>query len=313
MNHFIFYIDNDGGQTYMNIEHLKLFIRVAATNNISSAGHALGLSAAVASNHMNKLEENLKVRLVHRTTRKVSLTEEGKVFLPYAEDVIASVTSAQAALGLEDNVLHGTLRLTAPASFGRMHLIPALTGFLAQHPGLNINLKLSDSIVDLVEGGFDIAIRNSQLKDSSLIARKLAADSRIVCASPAYLTKYGEPHSPQDLKNHQCITLTGLEHWIFAGENGELVVKPKGNLSADNGEAIRDACVNGVGITVCSKWIAYQQLQENKLIPVLRNYPLATDTAIWAIYPSARQVAPKIRAFIDYCKQYFGETPYWEE
>ncbi len=313
MNHFIFYVDNDRGYTILNIEHLKLFLRVAATNNISLAGQALGLSAAVASNHISKLEENLKVRLVHRTTRKVSLTEEGKAFLPYAEDVIASVASAQAALGFEDNVLQGTLRLTAPASFGRMHLIPALTDFLAQHPGLNINLKLSDSIVDLVEGGFDIAIRNSQLKDSSLIARKLATDSRIVCASPDYLAKHGVPVSPQDLKNHQCISLTGLDHWNFAGENGEMVIKAKGNLSADNGEAIRDACVNGLGITVCSKWIAYQQLQDNKLIPVLTDYPLASDTAIWAIYPSSLQVAPKIRAFIDYCKQYFVENAYWEQ
>jgi len=297
----------------MNIEHLKLFLRVAATNNISLAGQALGLSAAVASNHMNKLEESLQVRLVHRTTRKVSLTEEGKAFLPYAEDVIASVVSAHAALGFEANALQGTLRLTAPASFGRMHLIPALTGFIELHPSLNINLKLSDSIVDLVEGGFDIAIRNSKLKDSSLIARKLTSDSRILCASPDYLAKYGMPSSPEDLKDHQCLTLMGLDHWTFKGENGDMTIKAKGSLSADNGEAIRDACVNGLGITVCSKWIAFKQLQDKKLIEILEDYPLITETAIWAIYPSSRQVAPKIRAFIDYCKQYFGEIPDWEK
>jgi DNA-binding transcriptional LysR family regulator len=297
----------------MNIEHLKLFLRVAATNNISTAGQALNLSAAVASNHINKLEESLKVRLVHRTTRKVSLTEEGKAFLPYAEDVIASVQSAQASLGFETNALQGTLRLTAPASFGRMHLIPALTEFMKQHPALKIQLTLSDAIVDLIEGGFDIAIRNSKLKDSSLIARKLASDSRILCASPEYLEKYGFPMTPDDLKDHHCLTLMGLDHWLFKGKNGDIAVKAKGNLSADNGEAIRDACVNGLGITICSKWIAYQEFKENKLIPVLEDYPLVSDTAIWALYPSSRQVAPKIRAFIDYCKVYFGEIPHWEK
>jgi len=296
----------------MNIEHLKLFLRIATLKNISEAGETLGLSAAVASNHINKLEKQLKVRLIHRTTRRVSLTEEGKAFLPYAEDVIASVLAAQAALSNEDSFLQGTLRVTAPASFGRMHLIPALSGFLAMHPQLNVNITLSDAIVDLVEGGFDIAIRNSKLKSSSLIATKLAKDQRLLCASPAYLEEFGEPTHPEQLKDHQCLTLTGLDHWTFDGPAGSVSVKAKGRLSADNGEAIRDACINGIGITICSKWIAYQQFENKQLVPILTDYAIPTDTAIWAIYPSARQVAPKIRAFIDYCKAYFGDQPVWE-
>ncbi|MGB5445700.1 MAG: LysR family transcriptional regulator [Psychromonas sp.] len=297
----------------MNIQHLKLFLRIAATQNISLAGESLGLSAAVASNHISKLEENLKVRLIHRTTRKVSLTEEGKTFLPYAEDVIASVMSAKASIGVESSVLQGTLRIAAPASFGRMHLIPALTHFLKLHPDLKVNLTLSDSIMDLVEGGFDVAIRNSKLRDSSLIARKLTSDNRILCASPEYIEAHGEPDCPEQLKDHQCLTLIGLEHWLFTGAVGNISVKAKGNLSADNGEAIRDACVNGLGITICSKWIAYEQLKQKKLVEILKDYPLATETAIWALYPSSRQVAPKIRVFIDYCIDYFSETPYWEQ
>jgi len=296
----------------LNIEHLKLFVRIANTHNISAAGEALGLSAAVASNHINKLEEALKVRLIHRTTRKVSLTEEGKAFLPYAEDVIASVLSAQASLGKETNILQGRLRVSAPASFGKIHLIPALTDFLKAHPKLTIDLKLSDSIVDLVEGGFDIAIRNSKLKDSSLIARKLTSDQRIICASPEYLKANGIPTHPEQLKKHQCLTLTGLDHWIFDDNGKELNIKAKGNLSADNGEAIRDACINGLGITICSKWIAHQQLSDGVLVEILQDYPLTSDTSIWAIYPSSRQVAPKVRAFIDYCKQYFENNNRWE-
>ncbi|RBW45707.1 LysR family transcriptional regulator [Psychromonas sp. B3M02] len=296
----------------MNIEHLKLFVRIANTNNISSAGEALGLSAAVASNHINKLEDNLKVRLIHRTTRKVSLTEEGKAFLPYAEDVIASVLSAKASLSNEANILQGRLRISAPASFGKIHLIPALTEFLKNNPALTIDLKLSDSIVDLVEGGFDIAIRNSKLKDSSLIARKLTSDQRIICAAPSYIKENGEPQHPNDLKQHQCLTLTGLDHWVFDDHGSELNIKAKGNLSADNGEAIRDACINGLGVTICSKWIAHQQIADGSLIQVLKDYPLLSDTSIWAIYPSSRQVAPKVRAFIDYCKQHFENNNAWE-
>lgn len=296
----------------MNIEHLKLFLRIASTNNISEAGQLFGLSPAVASNHINKLEQNLKVRLLHRTTRQVSLTEEGKAFLPFAEDVVASVNAATASIGTQHNELQGTLRITAPASFGRMHLLPALNDFLVLNPALKIDLKLSDSIIDLVEGGFDIAIRNSDLKDSSFIARKLATDRRVLSASPIYIEKYGEPKTPQDLKQHQCITLKGLEHWSFKTPKGEVSIKAQGNLSIDNGEAIRDACIQGLGITICSQWIASEYFKQGLLVPVMKDYPLATTTAIWAIYPSARQVAPKIRRFIDYLISYFEEQASWE-
>lgn len=297
----------------MNIDHLKLFIRIAATNNISQAGQALGLSPAVASTHINKLEEGLGVRLMHRTTRKVSLTEEGKAFLPHAEDVLASVEAARASVGAGSLAPTGTLRVAAPASFGRMHLLPALTGFLTQYPDLKVDLKLSDTMVDLVEGGFDIAVRNTQLKDSSLIARKLASDSRLLCASQAYLTSNGEPKSPEDLDAHQCITLIGLDHWSFSTPNGPINIKAKGHFRTDNGEAVRDACANGLGITISSRWSVYQHLHRGELIEILKDYPLISDTAIWAVYPSSRLLAPKVRAFIDYFVQYFGDTPYWDQ
>jgi DNA-binding transcriptional LysR family regulator len=295
----------------MNIKHLKLFIRIASTNNISLAGNELRLSPAVASAHINKLEAGLGVRLIHRTTRKVSLTEEGKAFLPYAEDVISSIEAARASVGAGNTLPIGTLRVAAPASFGRMHILPALTKFLTLYPELHVDLKLSDTIVDLVEGGFDIAIRNSQLKDSSLIARKLATDNRILCASPAYLETYGEPLSPEELDFHQCITLMGLDDWIFHTPKGPINIKAKGNFRTDNGEAVRDACINGMGITISSQWSIYKHLQNGNLVQILKDYPLVNDTAIWAVYPSSRLLAPKVRAFIDYFTEYFGETPYW--
>ncbi|GAC22160.1 LysR family transcriptional regulator [Paraglaciecola arctica] len=296
----------------MNIEHLKLFIRIAATHNISLAGSELRLSAAVASAHINKLEAGLGVRLIHRTTRKVSLTEEGIAFLPYAEDVISSIEAARMSVGAGNASPIGTLRVAAPASFGRMHILPALTNFLTLYPELNVDLKLSDTIVDLVEGGFDIAIRNSQLKDSSLIARKLAADNRILCASPSYLQKHAEPATPQELNSHQCITLMGLDDWAFQTPKGQVNIKAKGNFRTDNGEAVRDACINGLGITINSRWSIYKHLQNGELIQILKDYPLVSDTAIWAVYPSSRLLAPKVRAFIDYFTDQFGDAPYWE-
>lgn len=297
----------------MNIEHLKLFIRIAATQNISLAGSELGLSPAVASAHINKLEQHIGVRLIHRTTRKVSLTEEGHAFLPHAEDVIASVEAAQASVGIGNSSPSGTLRVAAPASFGRMHLLPALNGFFTQYPDLKVDLKLSDTIIDLVEGGFDIAIRNSALKDSSLIARKLAPDTRILCASPSYIAQYGEPSSPEDLNHHRCITLMGIDNWEFNSASKPIAIKVKGPLRTDNGEAVRDACINGMGITINSKWSAYHALNSGQLVQVLKNFPLNSNSAIWAVYPSSRLLAPKVRAFIDYFTEHFGDNPYWEK
>lgn len=297
----------------MNIEHLKLFVRLATTNNISLAGKELGLSPAVASAHVSKLEEGLGVRLVHRTTRKVSLTEEGVAFLPHAEEVLSSVEAARASVGAGDVLPKGTLRVTAPSSFGSMHLMPALKGFLLRYPDLSIDLRLTDSIVDLVEGGFDIAIRNADLKDSTLIARKLAPDKRIVCASPDYLEKFGEPSSPHDLRNHQCIHLVGLERWVFNTPDGHLNIRTIGSFRTDNGEAVRDACADGLGIAVNALWNAYQHLARGELVQILQDYPLVSEAAIWAVYPSSRLLAPKVRAFVDYFAECYGSPPYWEQ
>ncbi|WP_218353104.1 LysR family transcriptional regulator [Alteromonas lipotrueiana] len=295
----------------MNIDHLRLFIRISSTHNISMAGQEMGVSPAVASAYINKLEEGLGVRLLHRTTRKVSLTEEGISFLPHAEDVLASMEAARASVGAGITSPRGTLRVAAPASFGRMHLLPALNDFFERYPDLTIDLMLSDTIIDLVEGGFDIAIRNSELKDSSLVARKLAEDSRILCASPDYLANYGHPRSPDDLNFHQCISLIGLDNWQFNTSKGITSIKVRGRFRTDNGEAVRDACINGLGITINSRWSAFQALKDGKLVQLLKDYPLVSNTAIWAVYPSSRQLAPKVRAFIDYFSEKFGDESYW--
>lgn len=296
----------------MNIEHLKLFVRLASSQSISMAGHELGLSPAVASAHINKLEEGLGVRLVHRTTRKVSLTEEGQAFLPYAEEVLASVEAARSAVGVGYGNPTGTLRVTAPASFGRMHLIPALKGFMPQYPDLTVDFRFSDSIIDMVEGGFDVAIRVAELKDSTLVARKLAPDRRIVVASPEYLEKFGTPKHPQDLTNHECIILMGMDNWVFKTSDSVLSIRTSGRFRTDNGDAMRDATIDGLGISINSIWSVYKQLQRGELVEILPDYPLAMDASIWAVYPSSRLIALKVRAFIDYFAEHFGHPIYWE-
>lgn len=296
----------------MNLEHLRLFVRIACTHNISQAGKELGLSAPVASMHINKLEESIGARLIHRTTRKVSLTEEGEALLPYAEEIISSVDAAQANVGTGKACPKGTLRITAPASFGRMHLIPALKGFLAQYPDLSVDIRLTDSMVDLIEGGFDVAIRNADLKDSTLIAKKLATDKRIMVASPDYIAEYGKPEHPSELKNHQCINQTGLESWSFDTLEGVQHIKVKGKIRVDHGEAVRDAAIDGMGIAMCATWIAYQQLRDGSLVQLLEDYTLIDNSDVWAVYPSSRLLAPKVRAFIDYFSEYYGTPPYWD-
>ena len=296
----------------MNIEHLKLFVRLASTHNISMAGQELGLSPAVASAHINKLEEGLGVRLVHRTTRKVSLTEEGRAFLPHAEEVLATVEAARGAVGVGHKAPTGTLRVTASASFGRLHLVPALKGFMAKYPELAIDFRFSDSIIDMVEGGFDVAVRLAELKDSSLVARKLAPDRRIVVASPEYLAQHGTPQSPEELVNHECVTLAGLENWVFETPEGQYSMRASGSFRTDNGDAMRDACIDGLGVSINSIWSVYKQLQKGELVEILQDYPLVMNASIWAVYPSSRLIAPKVRAFIDYFAEYYGQPPYWE-
>ncbi|GAA6168637.1 LysR family transcriptional regulator [Sessilibacter corallicola] len=296
----------------MNIDHLQLFVRIAVTQNISSAGKELGLSPAVASSHINKLEQSLGTRLIHRTTRQVSLTEEGRAFLPHAQQVLESVETAKSSVGGGAAKPQGKLRVTAPASFGRMHVLPALTAFFERYPNLHVDLSLSDSIIDMVEGGFDVAIRDAALNDSTLIARKLAPVDRIVCASPDYLAKHGEPKVPQDLLHHQCVNLMGLETWGFDTPSGKQLIKTQDYLRTDNGEVARDACVDGLGIIICSTWCCYQQVQRGELIPILTEFPLSAKTDIWAVYPSSRLLAPKVRVFIDFFLERFAGEPYWQ-
>ncbi len=292
----------------MKIEHVRLFLRVAVTKNISQAGKELDLSAAVASLQLKRLEESLGVRLLHRSTRKISLTEDGESFLPHAEALVESFESARESVGAGRIVPRGKLRITASASFARLHVVPLLGSFLQRYPELSVDMYLSDRLVDLVEGGFDLAIRDTELKDSAYIARRLAPVRRVVCAAPAYLNAYGTPKAPADLLQHHCVTMMGLEQWCFQTPEGERSYQVSGPFRTDNGEAARDACLAGMGITISSTWCCYRELKQGQLVEILSDYPLISDTALWAVYPSSRLLAPKVRACIDFLREAYANT-----
>ena len=294
----------------MNINHLKLFIHIAKLGNIRQAGKVLGLSPAVSSAQINKLEEFLGTRLLHRTTRKVSLTVEGEVFLPHAHEILERIQAGMASIVASSVHPNGKIRISAPASFGRMHIVPLLNKFLTQYPNLEIELHLSDTLVNLVEGGFDLAIRNTSSNNSKLIQKKIADDKRILCASPSYLSKFGTPKVPTDLLKHNCVNLIGLESWNFSTINGPLIIKTNNKFRTDNGEAARDATIFGLGISQNSRWCCYKQLESGKLVQVLEPYPLISDVAIWAVYPNSRLLSPKVAVFLDFLKFQFSDPPW---
>jgi len=207
---------------------------------------------------------------------------------------------------------HGRLRVTMPSSLGRQHISPLIPAFLQQYPGVTVDLRMTDQIVDLVDEGIDLAVRIGALKDSTLVARKLASNRRVLCASPAYLSRHGTPRHPADLAQHECVILADQRDWSFVTPTGIIDVRVSGRLVTDNGEVIRDALAAGIGIGLKSTWSVAPLLASGELVTVLDDYPLAQTVAIWAVYPSRAFVPPKTMAFIEFLAGRFGEPPYWD-
>ena len=293
----------------MDTLSLRLFLRIAALGGVSAAAQDLSLSPASASARLVKLEETVGVRLFNRTTRAVSLTTDGEAFLPYAQQIIETLETGLSAVKGQGAEAEGLLRITMPGSFGRMYIIPTLADFHARHPKVSLDLRLSDAVLDVVEGAYDLAIRNAPLVDSSLIVRQLAADRRILVASPAYLEQHGSPSKPEELANHQCVCLAEATKWKF--ENGQVISVPR-SFVIDDGEALRKMLEQGLGIGIKSLWNASESLKSGQLVEVLSDFPLATNAAIWLLYPSRRIMAPKVHAMIDFLLERFQPVPPWE-
>ena len=297
----------------LDLVDVALFVRVCATRNLSAAERDFGLSPAASSARMAQLERQLGARLLHRTTRQITLTQDGEAFLETALPLLDAAERAASSVGGADRQPQGLLRVAASVSFGRLHLMPALAEFLAQYPGIRLDLRLSDRIIDMAEGGIDVAVRIGPLRDSALIARTLAPSRMWLCAAPAYLARCGTPTRPEELAEHECLVLEGTNPWRFAQGSEVLDVRVQGRLQSDNGEAMRDAAVAGLGIALQATWAMYQQLKSGALVRVLADYPMAGTSVVSAQYLNRNFLPPKTQVFIDFFAARFGPAPYWDE
>ncbi|PHP66237.1 LysR family transcriptional regulator [Zhengella mangrovi] len=296
-----------------HIADYEIFARVVSAGSLSAAGRELGLSPAVVSKRLRRLEDSLGTRLLQRTTRQIALTEAGQGFYERIVAILAAVEEAESFVSRRSAQPQGTLKVSAPTSFGRMHVAPHLQAFMRDNPDLAINLVLSDEFVDIVGDGFDLAIRIAELTDSSLVARRLAPVQRFLVASASYIEKHGEPASITDLQNHVVLPAHNNEPWRLEGPDGPLVYRPEGPLLTNSSEVLRQAVLAGIGIALRSTWDVGPELASGELRRVLPDYSASRNVGIYAVYPSRRFLPVKVRLFIDYLAGLYGSSPYWED
>jgi len=294
---------------------IEAFVRVAESGSFSKAAERLHSSKSAVSRQVSALEAELGARLLHRTTRALTLTEAGRSYFAQAARILADLAEANASVGELQAAPRGRLRVSAPMSFGFLHLAPAVPAFLDRYPDVELDMIMNDRFVDLVDEGFDMAVRIGTLADSSLVARKLAPMRRTVCAAPAYLEKHGTPASPDDLKGHQCLCYSNVgmaQEWRFVRPDGRpWPVEVHGRLHANNGDALRAVALRGFGLAALPSFLVGRDFQSGALVSVLEEF-LPQDSAVHAVYPHARHLSPKVRAFVDFLAERFGPVPYWD-
>lgn len=298
------------------VDDLNLFLRVLDLGSISAAARSLDLSVAVASQRLKRLERDLGVRLLHRTTRQLHPTTEGMALAERGRALIEDLDALTSDLRQAGSEPSGLLRVTTSASFGRQYISPLLPEFQRRYPLVRLSVNLNDERLDLIASGMDLAIRIGALDDSTLVARKLAHNRRVLAASPEYLRQRVAPRVPQDLVEHECLLLVGaqgrMEYWRFLDRDGHAsTVRVNGRLESNFGEVLRDAAIAGLGIAHFSTWHVHEDLRVGRLVQVLPDYELP-DTAIHAVMPQRRFVPSRVRAFVDFVAESFGEVPPWE-
>lgn len=281
-----------------NWEGVQEFVAVAETGSFTRAAQRLGLSIAQVSRQVSTLEQRLSSELLHRTTRKVSVTEAGQLYYQHCRPLLDGLDEAERALTSLQGQATGLIRMTAPITYGEQHITPLLSEFLLQHPAVRIDLQLTNQKLDLIEGGFDLAIRLGRLEDSSMIARRLASRTLYLCASPAYLRQQGEPRTLADLQQHNCLLGT-LDSWRFREDGKDRNVRVSGSLRANSGYAIMDAALKGIGLVQLPDYYVEQWLKSGDLVTLLEEFQ-PEDEGIWALYPHSRHLLPKIRLLVDF-------------
>ena len=296
------------------LEDMQVFIRIVDSGGISRAAEQLGMAKSAVSRRLVALETRLGVRLINRTTRTSSLTEVGQHYYERAIKVVDDVAELSVLTADENTSLEGTINLAVPLSFGLQHLSPAIDAFIKQHPELTINIDFSDQQVDLVENGLDLAFRIAELKDSSLIARKISPIKMMLYASPDYIEKHGEPASPDDLKNHNLLhyNIAGNNTWKLTDKKGKHhTLSLKAKIKANNGDFLHDMAIAGHGILCGPTFISWQALTAGELVPILIDYTLPQPNA-YAVYPQTRYLSQRTRVLIDFLVERFGDKPYWD-
>jgi DNA-binding transcriptional LysR family regulator len=264
----------------------------------------------MVSKYVGVLEDHLGTRLLNRTTRRLSLTESGQVYYERCLQIIADVAEAEQAAGQLTAVPRGTLKIAMPVSYGTIKIGPLITEYVRQYPEVRLDLALADRKVDLIEEGYDLAIRIGSLPESGLIARKLAVDRTAICAAPAYLKQHGAPQKPEDLRRHACLNYTYAssgDEWYLKNDSEAIVVPTSGPIRANNGDMLRLAALSGGGIIWQPRFIVEDDLRSGRLVEVLTNYSTA-ELGIYAIYPSRKHLSAKVRTFVDFLVQKLGST-----
>jgi DNA-binding transcriptional LysR family regulator len=297
----------------IRIEGIAAFVAVVEAGSVSEAARRLRLSKSVVSERLAELEKSLGGMLLHRTTRKLTLTEDGTVFLERATRIVREIEEAAADMAERRGTLSGPIRIAAPVTFGRMHLGPALYPFLAEHPDIELTLDIDDRRVDASSDGYDAVIRNGPIADSRLVAWKLAESRRLLCASPDYLAREGIPSSLADLNGHRGLFYTnrGVADWRFQTPEGAIVVRAKLALGMNNGDMLRDAAIAGLGIALLPAFIAGPAIREGRLAEINVGYRPEAEF-IYMAHPEGRNPSAKLRAIADHLKKSFGDPPYWD-
>ena len=298
---------------------MRLFAEVVDAGSFSEAGRRLGLAASSVSRQVNGLEDALKARLLNRSTRSLSLTHAGEIYYERVRRILSEVHETNAAVSQLEASPRGLLRVNAPVVFGRRHIAPHLMDFCDRYTDVSIDLVLTDHFVDVIESGADVVVRVGGLNDSSLIARRLARNQRVLVAAPSYIQRHGAPETPAALADHRCLIYklnVSMAEWHIRNSEGDVTrIKVSGPLTANNAEALHSAARDGLGIALLPTWTVGKDVRTGALIRLLPGHEAdlsSEETAIHAIYPHARHLSAKVRAFVDFLVEKFRPVPYWE-
>lgn len=293
----------------MQTSDIRIFLAAVSAGSLSAAGRQLGIGPMQVSRRLAVLEDELGVRLLHRTTRAISLTAEGEAFLPFANTMADAEESARCELRPSPAGVSGVLRLTAPSVFGQTIVLPVLAALLERHPELRVDLDLSDRVVDIVGQGLDLALRVATLEDSELVARRIAANPRVICASPRYLARHGVPSRLADLDAHQCIVLHAVPRWPLVVDGELQRRRMNARVTTSNVDAARTAAMQGLGLAMLAYWDVHRQLGDGELLGVTLEDASMEDLSVWAVMPTRRYLPTRVKVFLDALEQALAAIP----